>query len=86
MGELIEMEGCMTPVIVAAPLAIVQVFYCHYAGVPVREAPSVDFPRESVVVFKPDGGLFQETIIATKQLEQLVNAPSPSLTLVQEED
>jgi hypothetical protein len=86
MGELVEIEGCMTPVIVAAPLAIVQVFYCHYAGVPVREARSVDFPRESAVVFKPDGGLFQETIIATKQLEQLVNAPSPSLTLVQEEE
>ena len=25
MGELVEIEGCMTPVIVAAPLAIVQV-------------------------------------------------------------
>lgn len=65
---LIEMEQQMQPVLVLAPLSVLQVLYCHYSQKPVAGAMNVKLPIHTVLEIRPDGGNFTERLLRQDQL------------------
>jgi len=57
---LIELEQEMRPVLVAAPLSVLQVLYCYYAALPVAQAMTQALPMHTIVELRPAGADFSE--------------------------
>merc|ERR1719253_1898106 len=63
MPVVVEIEQRLEPVLVIAPLSVLQVLNCYFAKRPVQCASEVSIPRHSIMEWRPSGNGFQYRLI-----------------------
>merc|ERR1719436_2285109 len=58
MPVVVEIEQKLEPVLVIAPISVLQVLHCYFAQHPVRCASEISIPERVVVEWRPTGACF----------------------------
>uniref|UniRef100_A0A7S0AHA0 6-phosphofructo-2-kinase domain-containing protein n=1 Tax=Pyrodinium bahamense TaxID=73915 RepID=A0A7S0AHA0_9DINO len=68
MPVIIEIEQECRPVVVIAPLSVLQVLHCYFANFPITAAPEVVIPQHAIMEWRPAGVRFASRVISESEL------------------
>lgn len=68
MPVVVEIEQQLDPVVVIAPLSVLQVLHCYFGNIPVTEAMEVPLSQHGIFEWRPEGNSFASRVVLESDL------------------